>query len=385
MPCKEESPESKRLMEDAAETTTTRESTATSEPDSKRRRIERSDPEPDFVLDVDGDLSLCVGAARVSQPTTFLVCSKSISRSSPVMKQMILGEPTETLSIQDDRTNRTIHLPDDEPVPMRLMLEVIHGDFRHVPQKMEIQALHALVVVMHKYDALSLVRPWVRAWLASARTSGDYARLFSITWALGDVAFFSTTSSRLIEYSHINPQHKLVSKEHLSLRRTRGPVIAEETAPLIPASMIGKIEIERVQRISAEVAPYIKLYEELKRGNCECRSATPNFRKSMSPRCRVLALGSLVQGFLDLGINITNPNPTSAYKGSLISLMCGINSLEILTDRNCGIYNHDECARMQETLKFKRALGRSFKPLTDIVPGCREHLASQAEKTGLSA
>ncbi|EFQ33027.1 uncharacterized protein GLRG_08171 [Colletotrichum graminicola M1.001] len=389
-----ESPQKEHVMEDSAAVTTTQDPTSTSEPDSKRRKLELPDPEPVVRLDGNGDLLLFVGAARVGQASTYLVCSKALSRSSPVMQQMISGQLAEPRPLQGDQGNRFIDLPDDQPVPMRLMLDIMHGDFQKVPQEMELQTLHALVIVMDKYDALSLARPWVKAWLASVRGSGDYTRLLSIAWALGDMGLFSTMTSRIVETCTISTDGgDLLTKSNIPANRPLGrntdpephwDLLVDATAPLVPTSVIERMAVKRAHWILATIMPYSRLYDELKRGNCECRFVSRHFRKTMSPRCRALALGSLIQGFLDMEINITTANPTCAYKGSLESLMDRIGKLEILTDRNCDTYNHDECARMQEAVKHKRIASTSMTPLTCVEPDYRTHIRSQAKKTGLS-
>ncbi|KAK1584973.1 uncharacterized protein LY79DRAFT_519632 [Colletotrichum navitas] len=390
---KSESPQNEHVIKDAVAVTTAQDPTSTSEPDSKKRKLERPDPEPVVRLDENGDLLLCVGAARVGQASTYLVCSNALYRSSSVMKQIIFGQLDKPRCLQVGLENRVIHLPDDQPAPMRLMLEIIHGDFQKVPQKMELQTLHALVIIMDKYDAISLARPWVKEWLASVRSSGDYARLLSIAWALGDMGLFSTMTSRLIETSTISREGgDLLTKSNIPANtilcgntdlEAHQDLLAEATAPLIPTSVIERIAIKRAHWILATVMPYSRMYDELKRGNCECRFASRHFRKTMSPRCRALALGSLVQGFLDMEINITTAHPTCAYKGSLASLIGRIGKLEILTDRNCDTYNHDECARMQEAVKHKRIASTPMTPLTYVEPDYRTYIRSQAKKTGL--
>ncbi|KAK2029023.1 hypothetical protein LX32DRAFT_693645 [Colletotrichum zoysiae] len=381
MDFKVESPLREHVVENAAAVTTTQDPTPKTEPDPKRQRLETPDPEGVIILDADGDLRLCVGADHSWEPLTFLVCSKSLSRSSPVMKQLILDELAGLPSLQSGQSNRAIHLPNDPLGPMRLMLEIIHGDFQKVPQTMEIKDLEALVVLMERYDALSLARPWVRAWLAGVRDSKEYTILLFIAWTLGDIELFSTTTSRLAEISTIDQNGKLIIKTRND-SETYWNFAVQEIGPLLPASVIERMAIERTQWISATVGPYIRLYNELKRGNCECRFASRHALKTMSPRCRALAIGSLVHGFLDMDINITTPNPTSEYRDTFASLVDRIDKLEILTDHNCDTYNHDECARMQEVMKHKRIVN---KPLTYVEPYYRKRIESQAKKTGLSS
>ncbi|KAK1956015.1 hypothetical protein LY78DRAFT_408007 [Colletotrichum sublineola] len=380
MDVKAESPQRKRVLEDAAAITTTQEPAPKAEPVPKRRKIKLSDTKYSIILDKDGDMCLGVGP-EIDEAAFFIVCSKTLSRSSPVMKQIILDEYVDK--------DTTIHVYDEQMAAMRLMLEIIHGDFRKVPQRLELDDLHDLVIVMDKYDTLSFSRPWFREWLAGVRSSEDYAKLLSVAWALGDIELFKTASIRLIETCTINKKGVLVINSNTSTRISshtdadlvpHGDLLVEATTPLIPTNVIERMAIERAQLISATVAPYLRLYEELRRGNCECRFVARHARKTASPRCRALALGSLVQGFLDMGINLTIANPACAYENSLAMLRDRVNKLTILTDRNCFVYNHDECARMQEAAKLK-SLGIFY--LANPEFDHRAYMLSQAKKTGL--
>ncbi|KAK2038773.1 hypothetical protein LZ31DRAFT_109448 [Colletotrichum somersetense] len=329
---KAESPLREHAIENAAAVTTTRYPTPTTEPYPKRQRLETPDPESAIRLDADGDLRLCVGAARVDKPSTFLVCSKALSLSSPVMKQIILDELAGLQSLQSGQSNRVIHLRNDLPGPMRLMLEIIHGDFQKVPQTMEL---------------------------------------------------FSTTTSRPLETSTIDQDGNSNIKSLMYFDKECN-LFTEESTQLLPMSVVDRIAIKRAQLVPATVVPYVRLYNGLKRGNCECRFADRHARKTMSPRCRALAIGSLVHGFLDMEIEITTANPTFGYKGSLASLVDWIGKLEILMDHNWDAYNHDECARMQKVVKHKRMVSTPITPLTCIEPDYGTHIRSQAMKTGLT-
>ncbi|KAK1984489.1 hypothetical protein LZ30DRAFT_651579 [Colletotrichum cereale] len=381
MKSKAKLPQSKRVMEDAATIKTSRESTPILEPGPKRRRLERIDSGPFIVLDEHGDLRLFVGAAHVDRPSTYRVCSKALARSSPVMERMIYGGSVGSPSSQDPQSDRIIHFTDDEPAAMHLMLQIIHGDFRRIPQTMELQTLHNLVVIMDRYDTLSLTRPWVRSWLAGVRTSGDYGKLLSVACMLGDIDLFNTTSARLIESCAIDEEGYLVVNSDIPASDPLGAnteeIRVETAAHGVPESVFNNLEIRRAQRISEQVAPFRTLYKSLARGYCECRS-TSSFTKEMSPRCRALALGSLVQGLLEMGINVTMSNPNCAYRGSLSSLADQLDDLEILTGQNCDMYSHDECAQM-----LKAAKHRQPTTVTYVESEVVMHLIHRGEDTGL--
>ncbi|GKT51942.1 uncharacterized protein ColSpa_12123 [Colletotrichum spaethianum] len=238
-------------MKDSIVVGESHESTKSEAPDPKRRRLERTEPKALIVLDEYGDLSLYVGANHVDQPSAYLVCSKALARSSPVMKKILFSGFKELRPTEGGQGEWMIHLPDDQPAPMQLMLEIMHGDFGRVPETMALSDLHNCVVVMDKYDSISLTRPWIQAWLRSAKASGDHAKLLSVAWALGDMELYRTSSTHLIESSTINEEGDPVINLDSSTSGNEGgngdgnqvsqsDLLVEGTAPLVPTSVIGE-------------------------------------------------------------------------------------------------------------------------------------------------
>ncbi|KZL75673.1 nuclear pore protein [Colletotrichum incanum] len=234
-------------MENAATVANVHEHPSADEPNPKRQRLESTETKPPIILDEYGDLRLCVGADHVDQPSTYLDCSKALARLSSVMKKMLFGGFMESRPKEGSQGNWVVHLPDDQPNPMRLMLEIMHGDFGQVPETMDLPILHTLLVLMDKYDTISLTRPWARTWLTSAKTSGDHAKLLSVAWILGDMELFSTTTSYLVQSSTINEEGDLIIDLSSSTSGTEGGnrasqslLLIEATAPLIPTSVIGE-------------------------------------------------------------------------------------------------------------------------------------------------
>ncbi|KAJ0160948.1 hypothetical protein CTA2_7039 [Colletotrichum tanaceti] len=227
----------------------TQDSPPADEPQPKRPRLEAPESEPAVVLDEHGDLRLCVGADHAEKPTTYLVCSRSLARSSLVMKKMLFGSFAESRPRGDmGRDDWVVQLPDDEPAPTQLMLDIIHGHFAKVPGTMDLDTLHALVVLLDKYDAISVTRPWAQAWLQSVKagknnpgTGRDSSKLLSVAWALGDLQLFSEMQSHLIEICEVDEGGHLIVKlfvsENGEVKSCLRP-LAEETSPLIPPHVI---------------------------------------------------------------------------------------------------------------------------------------------------
>ncbi|TQN67645.1 hypothetical protein CSHISOI_07845, partial [Colletotrichum shisoi] len=352
----------------------TQDSPPADEPDPKQASLETPDPEPTDVLDEYGDLRLCVGADHAEEPSTYLVCSRTLARSSPAMKKMLFGSFAESRPRDGGQDDWVVRLPDDEPEPMQLMLNIIHGHFAKVPGTMDLDTLHALVVLLDKYDAISVTRPWVQAWLQSAKagkdsdaTGRDGSKLLSVAWALGDLRLFSAMQSRLIEICKVDEDGRLIVELSVSEDRedkSCWSLLAEETAPLIPLFVIDCMTAARAKWISTKLQPYLTIYQELTQG-----------------KWNSIALGSLVRGFLKMGINITDQDPSSSYRESLAALGSRVDALEILVMPNGGHYNHNDCRKMEATQV--RQWARMLVPLETIGGDCRARLETQAAKTGL--
>ncbi|OBR09166.1 Nuclear pore protein-like protein [Colletotrichum higginsianum IMI 349063] len=383
-------------MEDQDAVKATQDSPPADEPDPKRARRETPEPKPTTVLDEYGDLRLCVGADHAEAPSTYLVCSRTLARSSLVMKKMLFGSFAESRPRDGGQDDWVVQLPDDEPAPMQLMLDIIHGHFAKVPDTMDLDTLHALVVLLDKYDAISVTRPWVQAWLHSAKTgkeraaSGrDSSKLLSVAWALGDSRLFSKMQSRLIEICEVDEDGRLIVEllaSEVGEDKSCWSLLAEETAPLIPPYIIDYMTAARAQWISTKLQPYLTIYHELTQGKWKCRresaqSGTSSSSTSSPSHCKAIALGSLVRGFLKMGINITDQDPASSYKESLAVLGSRVDALEILVMPNGGNYNHNDCRKMQATQV--RTCSWKLVPLETIGDDCRARLETQATKTGL--
>lgn len=238
-------------MEDQDAVKATQDPPLADEPDPKQASLETPEPKPTTVLDEYGDLRLCVGADHAEAPSTYLVCSRTLARSSLVMKKMLFGSFAESRPRDGGQDDWVVQLPDDEPAPMQLMLNIIHGHFAQVPGTMDLNTLHALVVLLDKYDAISVIRPWVQVWLHSAKagkdstaTARDSSKLLSVAWALGDPRLYSTMQSRLIGICNVDKDGRLIVPLLVSedgQNKYCWTLLAEETAPLIPPYVIGEL------------------------------------------------------------------------------------------------------------------------------------------------
>ncbi|KAJ0345828.1 hypothetical protein COL26b_011435 [Colletotrichum chrysophilum] len=146
--------------------------------DSKKIRDHKSQE-----LDELGDLTLRVGPEQSS----FKVCSRTVSRVSPVFMRMLHGRFKES---RPESSDWIVDLPDDDTESMQIMLNMMHARFDWVPQRISIPDLYEMLVLVDKYDALDVIQPWARGWVDSVGEDLDQPALLWIASELGDSELF---------------------------------------------------------------------------------------------------------------------------------------------------------------------------------------------------
>ncbi|KAB5545489.1 hypothetical protein GE09DRAFT_1060951 [Coniochaeta sp. 2T2.1] len=79
-------------------------------------------------FDRDGDLRLEVGP----EEATYVVCSRTLSRASPVFKAMLYGSFAEAKPA-DPKKTWIVKLPEDDPPALATLLNIMYGAFGKVP------------------------------------------------------------------------------------------------------------------------------------------------------------------------------------------------------------------------------------------------------------
>lgn len=151
------------------------------------------------------DAQLWVGSAHGTAPAIFDVCSRALSRASPVFEDMFHGagdgqDAVPALLSED----RHVELPHDEPASFAILLHAIHCQFDRIPTQLSIDALYDLVVIAHKYGATAALRPWTTPWtqsIAFKPQDGNEKLLktMSIYWILGFREDFFRTTRTFVE------------------------------------------------------------------------------------------------------------------------------------------------------------------------------------------
>lgn len=117
------------------------------------------------IFDPYGDLYLAVGENPTQQ---FRICSGTLARNSPVFRVMLYGGWAE--SQRTEGTDWKVALPADDPRVVRVLLAVLHTHAAGIPDYLDLDELHALVMLVGKYlMEMSLLGPYLPGWTQDLR------------------------------------------------------------------------------------------------------------------------------------------------------------------------------------------------------------------------
>ncbi|KAK4208923.1 hypothetical protein QBC37DRAFT_378601 [Rhypophila decipiens] len=154
------------------------------------------------VLDDDGDLTLVVGADEMK----FVVCSRTVSRASPVFRQMLNGPFIEARPPADSDDPWIVTLPEDRSETMTVILCIMHGQFAKVPRTLDGYKLYRTLVLTEKYDMTEIIAPWVKGWMGSHNAlvnEWGFVSAVGVAWEVGATATLEALANKLIMTSGI--------------------------------------------------------------------------------------------------------------------------------------------------------------------------------------
>ncbi|KAJ0313196.1 hypothetical protein COL5a_004048 [Colletotrichum fioriniae] len=162
-----------------------------------------------------GDLTLRVGSLEdgFGDVFEFVVCSRALARASPVLRAMLFGGFSES---KPDGDIWIVKLPEDRTAPFFILLNIIHGRFRAVPQKLKLDELYQLLVVTNKSEMLSVIFQWAPIWFEPHKNLDEVLegneRLLWIAWELGEERTFELKCRDFVLRSNVNTEGQIVDK-----------------------------------------------------------------------------------------------------------------------------------------------------------------------------
>ncbi|GJC87636.1 hypothetical protein ColLi_10474 [Colletotrichum liriopes] len=351
------------------------------------------------VFDPNGDLYFQVGEEVEAKTKTYFVCSKALARASTVFGKMLYGGFAESRPA-NTHESWTVELPEDRQEPMELLLHIVHGRFDMVPEQLELTRLYQLLVVAEKYDATRITRPWARGWMEAVKTSMQNPLLLGVAYELGDSQTFNNMAMKIATECLIDDDEDLVFGYSGDDREAYSYKL-RNIEYLVPPGLIEDATSIRKTLLITMLEPYSSLYTTLKHGE-RCMSSPQD--PTGGKRCDSILLGSLIRSFAAQRIDLTAPEPATAYRGSASALQSVLLKLELYTVHSG--YSHPSstsfsfgqtahprfgfslstCEHVLQS-GLREGVERSLMLRGDmsfVQPKHKEYLQKQALKTGLA-
>ncbi|KAI8236743.1 hypothetical protein K4K55_003737 [Colletotrichum sp. SAR 10_96] len=312
------------------------------EREAKRIRLDKAPmPTPSKTFDSKGDLYLVVGSnIRAGDPSTFLVCSKALARASPVFDKMLFGplaEPRPSTESSKQDSAWIVHLPEDEPAHFEVVLNILHCNFKEVPQDFSFPLLSGIVAVADKYDCTEIFRPWIDVWITDIELEDVYeAKLaLHIAWHLECISTFREALLVITEQSFISEDgHIFIFPKGFPNLNEDGEEIAAEPqglekylGDLIPLEAVDQIKDHRAKVVIEIMNPFVTLHDDLANGQRRC--STPDDHDE----CDNMLLGSLIRSFRQTTLREPSKDAVQQYRGSVIDLEGNLDGVNLMTLR----------------------------------------------------
>jgi hypothetical protein len=89
--------------------------------------------------------------------------------ASPVFKAMLQHSTFKEGKKLSSAGKVEVPLPDDDPTPFRIVLDIIHGRNKQVPRKIDLEMLTKMSIVVDKYQMTEGVQSYSEGWIEALR------------------------------------------------------------------------------------------------------------------------------------------------------------------------------------------------------------------------
>ncbi|KAI1381251.1 hypothetical protein F4677DRAFT_402500 [Hypoxylon crocopeplum] len=342
--------------------------TPTSQPPSSPEP-KSNGPHSKSYMDRDGDLCLKVGPSLAE----FVVCSKTMARTSPFWKKMLYGEFAEGKKAQPE-SEWVVKLPDDNVAAMEIVLNIVHGHFDRVSCNDELiytTHFYNICVLTDKYDMTHVLRPWAKSWSRSTQSQCDklgpslrskfcHERLW-IAWELGDQVTFNEIARTMI----------------LSCSPSLGNYL-HYVGAMEPPGLYENMERARLDSIKALLKPVNGMTQDFIRGRPNLKCENNLGRRN---ECLSLMLGSLIRSLSRNGL-WPIPEP-SAVQYSVSEFMKKLRLIEF-----CDPYdnqNHHSVCSKSHLSTLRNEIHKTILSFPSLLTEThKRHLEAQAKKSGFA-
>lgn len=176
-----------------------------------------------------------------SKETRMLVSSKHMIHVSPVFKAMFRHE-TFAEGRELAKGKAVVPLPDDDPFAMRILLNLIHSNYRKVPRIVDLDTMTSIAILADKYELTDVLYTHSELWLKELKKTVPV----SLTQDLLPWLAISCVFNMAPEFKHLTRIATLESSGDLGLGES------EQDLP-IPAHVFGKYLPSRLQNKGTDV------------------------------------------------------------------------------------------------------------------------------------
>lgn len=247
-----------------------------------------------ICVDPNGDLDLIVGLYDASR--TFRVSAPVMRLVSPVWRMMLSPEN----GFKESKFGEgPITFPEDDVLTFFIVLLAGHSRFQMIPEQIEFKQLVNLCVTCDKYDCISVLGPWISAWISpwtKDMAAEGYEEWLFVAWVLGDEIAFKRIVGPLILICQTNEFKQCLNSSLTVLDEKLPPGLAESILDARHAALTKIIEA-----CHSMVTKYVWDTPFL----CE--------ESDNEEECDALVLGHLVKRLQKMGIYPGDPGDIASH------------------------------------------------------------------------
>lgn len=244
-----------------------------------------------FSYHEDADINIKVLETNGDE-AVYSVCSSALQTASRIWKQNVVGEAA-----------TTVDMASDPAFGLRVLFSIAHYRFQDVPRALDVGELYDVAFVAEKYQATSLLVPFVEGWLAekdfpaaAGGSPGDADKVLVAGWVLGQARWLARLVARCACNAGAGADGAVLDSEG---RPWSAQPVSAELLDLVAAAREDAIG----QIIKAVSDPVSRL---LSPQSCPggpvryCRAQAAD--ESAREECEQLQLGSAIMGLTKAGL-----------------------------------------------------------------------------------
>ncbi|PNP73385.1 hypothetical protein FNYG_13283 [Fusarium nygamai] len=255
------------------------------------------------------------------------VSSAHLILSSPVFRAMLDGPFSEGIRSKDNLFE--VKAFEWNAEALVIVLDIIHGHHRSLPQKVELDILIEIAMLCDYYQCEEIVETFAKQWIAAFEEDKPYEEEATMNWM-----FVAWVFQR---------EDLFNTKVAMTLQHSKIPV---HTDLPLPSTILEKVETQRLKLMNDVLNNLYGLHESLWVTNDDCKT-----------ECATMLLGSLMKHMREAGLEIPKPKGLPSTIRSLVGLRRFVSGLETPV---CYIAN-----RYGQAIKHECSFKNKTKPWMD--------------------